>query len=221
MFATMQRKNRSASMRNELGQSVDHFRRAASIAAQETSATVSPKFSAARGRVRPTATRAKDVASTGWDSALATLTPLVAAATDNARQMGKTAKADKRNARKLEKRTNKALSRMQRRRTGARLGGLLLAGAAVGAAGAYVVRKRRHEQWSEQDSSGPLDSSAQAGGADDAAFEPADLSGPSGLVTPIEETGTPRADEGFDQTSSAQHSPTVARLASGRSDNKD
>jgi hypothetical protein len=205
-------------MRNELGKSVDHFRRAASIAAQETSATVGPRVSAARGRVRPTATRARDVASTGWDSALATLI----AATDNARQMGKrTTKADRRNARKLEKRTNKALSRMQRRRTGARLGSLLLAGAAVGAAGAYVVRKRRHDQWTEQEPSGPLDSSAQAGGADDAAFEPAELSGPSGLVTPIEETGTPRAEEGFDQTSSTQHSPTVARLASGRGESKD
>ena len=47
MFATMRRRSRSRRMKNELGQSVDHFKRAASIAAQETSATVGPKLQTA------------------------------------------------------------------------------------------------------------------------------------------------------------------------------
>ena len=229
MFATMRRKNRSAKMKNELGQSVDHFKRAASIAAQETSATVGPKFNAARDRVQPTAAKAKDAASSSWDSALATLTPLITAATDKAQQVSRnTAKASKKdvkasrktarkNAKRLEKRANKTLGRKQAGRSRAKLGGLLLAGAAVGAAGAYVMRKRRQEQWDEYDPT-PV-TSARTAGADDAAFEPADLSGPSGFATtpvtetePVIEVNTDTAD----QTSSAQHSPKVARLASGQ-----
>ena len=48
MFATMRRKRRSAMMKQELGQSVDHFKRAATLAAQETSATVGPVSSLSR-----------------------------------------------------------------------------------------------------------------------------------------------------------------------------
>ena len=228
MFATMRRKNRSAKMKNELGQSVDHFKRAASIAAHETSATVGPKFHAARDRVQPTAVKAKDAASNGWDSALATLTPLVTAATEKAQHMSRnTVKASKKdakasrkiarkNAKRLEKRANKTLGRNQKSRSGAKLGGLLLAGAAVGAAGAYVVRKRRQAQWDEYDPT-PVTSTAGTTGADDAAFEPADLSGPSGLVTPADETEPVIAvnTDTADQTSSAQHSPKVARMAGG------
>ena len=221
MFATMRRKNRSAKMKNELGQSVDHFRRAASIAAHETSATVGPKFHAARDRVQPTAVKAKDAASNGWDSALATLTPLITAATEKAQQVSRkdvkaSRKFAKKNAKRLEKRANKTLGRNQKSRSGAKLGGLLLAGAAVGAAGAYLVRKRRQAQWDEYDPT-PVTSMAGATGADDAAFEPADLSGPSGLVTPADKTEPVIAvnTDTADQTSSAQHSPKVARMAGG------
>jgi len=251
VFATMRRKNRSAKMKSELGQSVDHFKRAASLAAQETSATVGPRFYAARDRVQPTATKAKDAASSSWGSAVATLTPLVTAATEKAQQVSKsTAKASKKdvkaskkdakkNAKKLQKRADKTLGRKQKSRTGSKLGGLLLAGAAVGAAGAYVLRKRRQEQWDEYD---PSPATTRITSTDEALAEPADLSGPSGFVTPKGATGpvvgavgsdpakgvdptvgagTPEpaielvdADP-VDQTQSAQHSPKVARLASG------
>jgi hypothetical protein len=225
----MRRKNRSAKMKSELGQSVDHFKRAASIAAQETSATVGPKFYAARDRVQPTAAKAKGAASSSWDSALATLTPLVTAATEKAQQVSKTTgkvsrkdtKAAKKNARKnakkLEKRANKTLGRKQKSRTGAKLGGLLLAGAALGAAGAFVVRKRRQEQWDEYDPA-PVAPVTQTTGADDAAFEPADTAGSPGYVTPAEKTApVVEVDvDTADQTSSAQHTPKVARMASGQ-----
>jgi hypothetical protein len=222
----MRRKNRSTKMKNELSQSVDHLKRAASIAAQETSATVGPKFYAARDRVQPTAVKAKDAATSSWDSALATLTPLVTAATENARQAGKSGqqtvkankKAARKNAKKLEKRANKTLGRKQKSRSGAKLGGLLLVGAAVGAAGAYVVRKRRREQWDEYDPATPVSTPVRTG-ADDAAFEPADLSGPSGFVTPAAEADTLVVDDSADQTSSAQHTPKVAKLASGKNGN--
>ncbi|KHD72939.1 hypothetical protein [Actinoplanes utahensis] len=154
-------------MRNELGQSVDHFKRAASIAAQETSATVTPKFSAARDRVQPAATAARDAASQSWDSALAALTT----ASETVRQAGKTTKkatkkelkAQEKQARKLQKKAEKASPRKSR--TG-RLAGWALLGTAVGVGAAYVARRRREAQWEEYE---PV---SRAGGADDAAFEP-------------------------------------------------
>jgi hypothetical protein len=230
VFATMRRKRRSTKMKNELGQSVDHFKRAATLAAQETSATVGPKFNAARDRVQPAVSQAKGAATTSWDSALAALAPLVAAASDNVRQAGKetkkSTKANKKraqqkaqkNAQKLEKRANKAMGRKQTGRRTGKLFGLALAGAAVGAGAAFVLRRRKAAQWDEYDpsapisstpvSSTPVSSTEPAGGADDAAFEP----------TPGPTTGTnpTLTSDTADQTSSPQHSPTVARMASGK-----
>ena len=161
-------------MRNELNQSMDHFKRAASLAAQETSATVGPKFYAAKDRVQPAATKAKDAASSSWDSALAALTPLVGAATDTARQTGKAtkkqtkkqAKAVQKAERKAEKKAAKATGRNKGR--GSRLAGYALLGTAVGVTAAYFAKRRRDSQWEEYD---PAPSTVQTG-ADDAAFEP-------------------------------------------------
>src|SRR3712207_1038793 len=95
----MRQKRRSTQMKSELNQSVDHFKRAAALAAQETSATVGPKFYAARDRVQPAAVKAKGAATSGWDSALSTLTPLIAAAAENVKQTSKqSAKATKESA---------------------------------------------------------------------------------------------------------------------------
>jgi hypothetical protein len=225
VFATMRRKRRSTKMKNEIGQSVDHFKRAASLAAQETGATVGPKINAARDRVQPAAVKAKDAASSSWDSALATLTPLVAAATETVRHSGnetakvskKKAKASKKhtqkNAKKLEKRANKALGRKQGGSKTGKLVGLALVGAAIGAGAAYVMRRRKAAQWDEYDPSGPISSAPQASGADDAAFEPSDNTAPTGTVT---DASPLVPGDTADQTSSAQHSPTVARMASGQ-----
>jgi hypothetical protein len=170
-------------MKQELGQSVDHFKRAATLAAQETSATVGPRINAAKDRVQPVAVKAKDSASTGWESALATLTPLVTAATENVRQTGKksvkvsrrTAKANRKNAQKLEKQANRSLGRKQTGRRTGRLFGFLVAGAAVGAGAAYVARKRKAQQWDEYDPS-PVTTTPvvdpAVDGVEDAAFEP-------------------------------------------------
>jgi hypothetical protein len=271
----MRRKRRSTKMKSELGQSVDHFKRAAALAAQETSATVGPKFHAARDRVQPAVSQAKGAATSGWDSAVATLTPLVTAATENVRQSGKETKkaakanrksaqkrADK-NAKKLEKSANKAVGRKQGRK--GKLLGLALVGAAVGAGAAWVMRRRQAAQWDEYDPGAPISTGTQVGGADDAAFEPtppvtdttvagvsstgagstgATSTGASSTGTTstgttstgttstgTTSTGTTPADAGTtssagtaepiptgdgDQTQSAMHSPTVARLASGK-----
>jgi hypothetical protein len=224
----MRRKRRSTKMKNELGQGVDHFRRAATLAAQETSATVGPKFSAARDRVQPAVSQAKGAATTSWDSALAAITPLVAAATENVRHAGKetkkTTKANRKraqkNAKKLEKRANKTMGRKQSGRRGGKLFGLALAGAVVGAGAAFVLRRRKAAQWDEYDPSAPISSVEPAGGADDAAFEP-DLGSTTPTTTATTtptattETNPTLTSDTADQTSSAQHSPNVARMASG------
>jgi hypothetical protein len=174
VFATMRRKRRSTQMRNELGQGVDHFKRAASIAAQETSATVAPRFNAAVDRVQPAAGKAKDAATQSWDSALAALTPLVTAATDNVRQAGKTSKkvskrelkAQRKQADKLQRRADKALGRKRGR--GSKLAGYALLGTALGVGAAWYAKRRSEAQWEEYDAApnpAPV-------GADDAAFEP-------------------------------------------------
>ena len=234
MLATMRRKRRSTTMRNELGQSADHFKRAATIAAKETSATVGTKFYAARDRVQPAAVRARGAASSGWDSALATVTPLVAAATETVRQAGKAnaevskkqAKANKKNAKRLEKRANKALNRKRGGRRGSKLIGLALLGATVGAGAAFAMRRRQAAQWDEYDPSEPI----APVGADDAAFEPADTATTVSDTTPVVTSDAATTDAGTtesatrevvtgdtgDQTSSPQHSPTVARMASGQ-----
>lgn len=191
MFATMRRKSRGKRMKNELGLSVDHFKRAASLAAQETSATVGPKINAAVDRVQPAAAKAKDAASSGWDSALATLTPLVTAATDNVRQAGKVskrqarkaAKENQKNARKLQKRADKAINRKQRKRRGSKLMGLALIGTAVGVGAAYAAKRRQAAQWDEYEPAAPI-GAAQVTAAEDAAFEPVEP------TTPMSPNGT-------------------------------
>jgi len=190
VFATMRRKSRSKRMKNELGQSVDHFKRAATLAAQETSATVGPKLNAAVDRVQPAAVKAKDVASSGWDSALATLTPLVSTATDNVRQAGKvskrqarkTAKENQKKAAKLQKRANKVIARKQRKGRGSKMLGLALIGTAVGVGAAYAAKRRKTAQWDEYEPAAPI-GTTQVGGADDAAFEPTRPSTPNGTAS--------------------------------------
>jgi len=185
-------------MKTELGQSVDHFKRAATLAAQETSATVGPKLNAAVDRVQPAAAKAKDAASSSWDSAVATITPLVTAAAENVRQTGKVskkqarkaAKENQKKAQKLQKRANAALGRKRRGR-GTKLIGFALIGTAIGVGAAYAAKRRKSAQWDEYEPAAPI-GSAQVGGADDAAFEPLESE------TPISPNGT---------ASDNQHSP--------------
>ena len=190
MFATMRRKRRTTKMKSELGQSVDHLRRAAAIAAQETSSTVGPTLTAARDRVQPAVSSARGAASSGWGSAVATLTPLVTAAAEGVRQSGKDvkktsrrqAKATKKNAKKIEKRANKKLDRKQGSRKG-KLVGIALIGTAVGLGAAAFMGRRKAAQWDEYDPA-----PAQPVGADDAAFEP----DPASAVAEVPSTGTPK-----------------------------
>jgi hypothetical protein len=220
------RKSRSELVRDELGRSLEHFKQAATHAARGTGATIGPKIDTAMDRVQPAAGRVRDAASTGWEGALATLAPLAAAASDGARQASKeTRKAKAKNMKALRKKTDKALGRKQTGRRASRLSVLLVAGAAAGAAGALVLRRRKRQQWNEYDPSRP----AQGQSRDDA-LSPADAAfdvpaaahqppaGPPSSTRPqsfSSDRDPAVTAERVDQTSSAQHSPTVARMAGG------
>ncbi len=132
------KKTRGELMRQELGSSWEHFLQAASHAANGVGSSVAPR-----------ATRARLAAGRGWDSAIA---PLAAAYREGA--------ADARAAAlKLSKKSKNG--RKGKRMSGKRVGmlvGLLAAGAAVGAAGALVIRRRRKAKWSEYDVNDTFDS---------------------------------------------------------------
>ena len=226
MFGIVRRRSRSQLVRQELGQGVEHFKQAATHAARGTGAAVGPKIIAARDRVQPATVRVKDAASSGWGGTIAVLAPLAAAATDSARQAGKQGrKARDKNVKKmqkkssaLQKRTNMALGRKQRKPRAMKLAGLLLAGAAVGAGAAYALRRRERQRWDEYDPSRPIGATEAAGNESaltpsDAAFEPGKNPKSFG------DRGMGIGDEQTDQTSSSLHSPTAARMAGGSTEN--
>jgi hypothetical protein len=144
------RRTRSQQVKAELGESLDHFMQAATHAAGGVGATMGPKAADGVHRVRETA-------SHGWESTMAAFAPLAAAAAEGAREAGRTTKRAGRKARrastkKMRAATPQRESRMSRKRW-PMLAGMLAAGAAVGAAGALVMRRRKQQQWQEYDPS--------------------------------------------------------------------
>ncbi|MDQ7911081.1 hypothetical protein RB614_41995 [Phytohabitans sp. ZYX-F-186] len=145
---------------------------AATHAAGGVGATMGPKAADGMHRVRQGAAH-------GWESTMATLAPLAAAAAEGAREAGRTTKRAGRNARpagttKMRAVTPKRESRMSRRRL-PMLAGLLAAGAALGAVGALVMRRRKQQQWQEYDPSQAMepvaaDADEKTGGAADPAM---------------------------------------------------
>lgn len=147
MFGFGSRKTRGALAKAELGESLDHFRRAAAHAADGVGATVGPRIDAAMETVAPAATKVRNSAARGMASAMAVIIPLAIAATDGARQAGTV-------ARKARSHDMRATRKKNTRRGGRRwpkLAGLLVAGTAVGAVGAMALRRRGQQQWDEYD----------------------------------------------------------------------
>jgi len=135
------KRTRGELMRSELGESWDHFLAAATHAANGVGKSVGPR-----------ATILKGAAVRGWDSTASTLAPLAVAYREGAADA--TAAALKLRKRSQSSKKEKSVSN---RRTGMLIG-LLAAGAALGAAGALVVRRRRKQEWSEYEPTGALES---------------------------------------------------------------
>ena len=151
MFGRRQVKNHSRMAAQELGESFGHLRMAASHAADGASVALAPRVDAARKAVAPTVERAREAATSGVES-------LIDAARDGRRAAEKRARKTNTKAHKrMSKATDVALTKIGTRDTRSRsgrkwpmlIGGLLAAGAAIGATGALVKRRRSQPTWEE------------------------------------------------------------------------
>lgn len=139
--------------KEEFNAGFDHMMLAAQQAAGGVGSAMGPRVHDVRSMVRPTATRVRTAASTGWDSAVGTFAPIMAAAKEGAREATEAAlKAKAREAKRHEKE-----EQVKQKRIGMALG-LLAAGVAVGAAAALVMRRRRRNAWEDYDPSEALES---------------------------------------------------------------
>jgi hypothetical protein len=130
-------------LKEELGESIDHFVQAANHAAGGVGATMRPRVHAARERVSPAADKMKTAAATGLGTTAAALAPLAVAARNGGRRM-----------------VGRKPAPPPRRWP--RIAILLAAGAAVGAAAAMIMRhrQRQEQQWEEYDPSRPGDATS-------------------------------------------------------------
>jgi hypothetical protein len=117
-----------------LGKTFDHLRQAATHGADGFGTAMGPRMDAARSMAKGTAAGA--------------VAQLTAARRQGVQQAAEVARRAKPTMRKRKKEQE-----MARKRRGYRLAGLLAAGAAVGAVGALVGRRRRQTNWEVYDTS--------------------------------------------------------------------
>ncbi|WP_432982340.1 hypothetical protein [Dactylosporangium sp. CA-233914] len=125
-------------MRDELGESLDHLRMAAAHAADGASGALAPRVEAARKAVKPRL-------DSGMNRAMGGMESVVVIARERSKQAG-------RKAGKIGSKSRNKLMRQERkssRRWPMTIGGLLAAGVAVGAASAYMRRRRNEQSWDE------------------------------------------------------------------------
>jgi hypothetical protein len=123
-------KTRSELFRDELGETFDHLKQAASHGADTVATAVRPRMSAAKTMAVGTAAGAA--------------ARMAAARRHSGEMAGMANPVMRRKKRKQE---------MAQRRRGRRLAGLLAIGAAVGAVGALIGRRRRKTSWEVYDTS--------------------------------------------------------------------
>ncbi|MFI5913806.1 hypothetical protein [Dactylosporangium sp. NPDC051541] len=149
MFGRRQVQSHTRLMQDELGQSFDHLRMAAAHAADGASGALAPRVDAARKAVKPRL-------DSGLNRAMGGMESVMVIARERGQQAQKQAKkTSKRASKKADKMGRKATSKLMRnepktsRRLPLAIGGLVVAGAAVGAAAAYMRRRRNEQSWDE------------------------------------------------------------------------
>lgn len=138
MFRRREVKTHGRLMRDELNESIEHLRMAASHAAGGAAGALAPRVDAARAAVKPGLRKVRGSASGG-------VSALLSAA-------GNSKRGAKGLTRKSKTKVTKKESVMAGRRWPVVLGGLVIAGAAAGAVGALVKRRRAQRSWDQYDS---------------------------------------------------------------------
>jgi len=146
VFGRRQAKTHGQLMREELSEGFGHLWQAAAHAAGGVGATVGPRWDSARGHLPPSIGKARHLAAHGLGTTMTAFAPLLEAA-----RTGAATATDK--ARKAKNKAGKEESGMSRKRTGL-LVGLLAAGAAAGATGAMMARRRNRAKWEEYEQRG-------------------------------------------------------------------
>ncbi len=165
VFGRRHAKTRQELVRAEFGETFDLLKQAASHAAGGVGATVGPRYGAAknrmgnaRGQLGPGASKVSSAASHGWESTIAALAPLAEAARQGSVKASKLPHSKEVRIRSLHikesggKGKRKAVSDNDSGHhmpTGLIM--LLAAGAAIGATGALVARRRNRTKWAEYD----------------------------------------------------------------------
>jgi len=204
-------RSRAQLAKHELNESFEHLMQAATYVAGGVGATVGPRMNAARDLMSPATGKMRNTASHSWESTIAALAPLAAAARDGAREASKTAGKTARKAKtKNVKAFGKKESNMSRKRW-PMLAGLLAAGAAAGAAGALVMRRRKRQQWEEYAPSRSLESTTEAtkGAVSRAADSASSAAGSAASkVSAAAETAADKASSAIDSAKSKASSAT-------------
>ncbi|MFB9234518.1 hypothetical protein ACFFWC_03035 [Plantactinospora siamensis] len=223
MFGIGRRTRHRDLVKSELGESLDHFVQAASHAADGVGSTVGPRVTAARTRVAPGAAKVRGGAAKvrgdaqrRWGSTMSALAPLAVAAADGARQAGTGTTRGKAKVTGMKGKKKKSSGRF------GKAAKVLAVSAAVGAAGAMVLRRRRDDQeWNAYDPTATLTPAAK----DPAARTESDLAtnaatAPETNITPEQTTAsttTGRAATSGDKPGSATSSVTEnAHQAAGK-----
>ena len=150
MFGRRQARTHSQLMREQLNQGAGHLWQAATHAAGGVGASVGPKWQSAKDHLPPGIGKVRDVTAHGMDTTMAAFLPLL----DAARSGAATATATgSRKAQRAGIKAGKKESGMSRKRA-TMLVGLLAAGAAIGAAGAVLARRRHRANWEEYEAQG-------------------------------------------------------------------
>jgi hypothetical protein len=149
MFRRRQAKTHGRLMREELGESFEHFRLAVGHATGGAANLVGSRSGSAMRSVQPGLRKAgRATTATVLPLALAAGSGVRSGLRGSARQAEQAARAARKGARKGKAKLMREEPRM--RRWPMLLGGLLAAGAVVGAAGALIARRRANrDQWEE------------------------------------------------------------------------
>jgi hypothetical protein len=133
--------SRAKGIGQELNESVDHLRQAAIAAREAFTPSVGQRVDAAKGAMKPT-----------WESMIASLAPIMAAASESqesGRKAVKMSRKQLRSAVKTAKREAAKATGQRRRRWPYVVGGALLIGTAAGVAGALMRKRASRSEWEE------------------------------------------------------------------------